>query len=401
MEQEIKDVASSVPSSVLEKVEKALSGLLNRYVCSNTSSPSPINIEDKRSNTVDTVLTLVGKLNTDGAAAVGSGATAANLVASVGRVAETAKKIADVSKCVGGVSSIFHLVAPGAQGASTCMEANRGRKVLPVALGRVGVLLEHVLKSLGGIMTSSRDADVTEIDFVFDTLKQAVRAMDMAETQQLRGRGREFMNAEDVEQAERKIQELRQMAVIAGNASKICSVDEEVNKLKEEWNICDDELHHVRPSLSPFFSGRPMELGTLADILEKHGSAVITQYGGVGKTKLMIAFADRAERDEAVPGSVFWVTIDGGERDLIESLAELAEKLTQRKIGEKSRRGGDLIVAVLKQGLDKRAGLWLLCLDNAHDGKVNGTLNEVRVISGGPRGNGWVVVTSCNELKVD
>ncbi len=75
--------------------------------------------------------------------------------------------------------------------------------------------------------------------------------------------------------------------------------------------------------------------------LNKWGSMVITQYGGVGKPELMIAFADRAEKDKLVSGGVFWVTVDGGENDVVESLAELVEKLAKKKIGEKERRNAN------------------------------------------------------------
>ncbi len=51
----------------------------------------------------------------------------------------------------------------------------------------------------------------------------------------------------------------------------------------------------------------------------------------------MVAFADQAEREGQVPGGVFWVTVDGGERDLIDSLAELAERLVRRKMCKKER----------------------------------------------------------------
>ena len=85
--------------------------------------------------------------------------------------------------------------------------------------------------------------------------------------------------------------------VTARSTSRICSVAEEVAQLKEQKN-CSGWLHHVRPSVSAFFSGRTKELKTLKDKLEKWGSAVITHYGGVGKTELMTAFADRAGRTD-------------------------------------------------------------------------------------------------------
>ncbi len=121
---------------------------------------------------------------------------------------------------------------------------------------------------------------------------------------------------------------------------------------------------------------------------------VVTQYGGLGKTESMIALADRAEREEVVPGGVFWVMVDGGDRDVISSLARLAEKLACKKMREEERRNPNIVLAALKQGLDGIEGRWLLCLDNADDSEVNGILNEVCRIAGGTRGKGWIVVTS-------
>ncbi len=202
------------------------------------------------------------------------------------------------------------------------------------------------------------------------------------------------MNAEDVKEVERKIEELESLVVTASNTSRICAVDEKVNLLQEGRENSNNGRHHVRPPVSAFFSGRKKELKTLKDMLEKQGSAVVTQYGGVGKTELMVAFADQAEQDQHEPGGVFWLTVDGNLRDVIGSLARLAEKLTRRKMSEEERRNANLVIAELKQGLDERQGRWLLCLDNADDSRVSGILNEVCGIAVPSRGNGWIVVTS-------
>ncbi len=337
---------------------------------------------------------MVDKLSAQGAGAVGSGSTMAMLLTNLEHVAETAKLIGEVSKCVAGVSHIFNLVALCALGVAMCVEANRGQRVVPSALDRMGTLLEYVLKSLAEIVKPSRGVNRVDIDFVFDALKETVCGMDTAETQLLQGRVGQIINAGNVKDVEEKLKDLIHRAVTSGNIAKISMVREDVKQLKEEQEIRDDGLHHVPPSLSVFYSGRTEELDTLRETLEKHGSAVITQYGGVGKTELMIALADRAERDGIVPGGVFWVTIDRGERDAIRSLAKLAEKLTLRKMNEEEHRNGNLVVAALKQGLEGREGRWLLCLDNADDSKLGGILNEVCGVARGTQGNGWVVVTS-------
>ncbi len=59
------------------------------------------------------------------------------------------------------------------------------------------------------------------------------------------------------------------------------------------------------PSLSPFFVGREEERGRLLRMFERHGSAAITQYGGAGKTQLMVSFAECAREQGLLPGGIF------------------------------------------------------------------------------------------------
>ncbi len=392
LQKQVRDAASRGPSAGVEELEIAFGALTPSTVASNPSStPTENKWGDNLVHLPEQMqkLSLVDDLTSHGTAAVKTGAAFTKLVANVERVAETAEFMADVSKCVAGVSTVFHLVVLSAQVVSMCAEANRGRRVLLFALGRVVILLRYVLESLAEVLKPSGNANELDKDFVLNVLKQTVCTMAMAETQLLRGRGSQIMNAEDVKEVERKMEHLEQLVVTASNTSRICAMAQ----LKEQ-EIGSDGLHHIRPSVSAFFSGRKKELKTLGDILKKWGSAVVTQYGGAGKTELMTAFADQLERDEQVTGGVFWVTVDGGEKDVIGSLARLAEKLNRKKMSEDERRNGTLVIASLEQGLGKRQGRWLLCLDNADDSKVRGILNEVCGL-GGPSGrNGWVVVTS-------
>ncbi len=354
MQPEINDVARRAPSSEVEELEKALSGLTTSIVGTKSSSMSFYSVEERCCNILGALpeqmqkLTAVDDLTVHGAAGVETGATFTKLMTGVESVAETAEFIADVSKCVTGVSTIFHLVALRAQVVRMCVEAERGQRILPVALGQLTILLRHILASLAEVLKSSKIVHVSTIGFVFDVLKETMCTIDLAETQLLRGRGSEIMNAGDVREVERKIDALRQMAVIACNTSMICEIGEEVTELKKDLKTWENGPHHVRPSVSAFFSGRKKELNTLEDILEKRGSAVITQYGGVGKTELMAAFADQADREASVPGGVFWVTVDGDCRDVINSLAGLAEKLIGRKMGKEDRRNANLVIEELK-----------------------------------------------------
>ncbi len=96
------------------------------------------------------------------ATGVETGVTLTKLVACVTKVAETAEFVADASKCVTKVSTVFHLIRLGAQGVSMCAEACRGRRVLPVALDQIVILLRYVLESLTEILGSSQSVDETD-----------------------------------------------------------------------------------------------------------------------------------------------------------------------------------------------------------------------------------------------
>ncbi len=408
LQQEMKDASGA------GKLEEALGSLTNSVACVGPSSTSTENAEEKLRDKLVKLpeklqkLSIVEKLTTHSATALGLGGTVDKLAAGAERVSETAEFLADLSKCVGGFSTIFQLVSIGAQGVLMCVDASRDQKVLPAALAEITILLRYILEILAQMMKSSQTVKETATNIMFDALKETMSIMDMAEAQILRGPISQIMSAEDAKKVEKKLEELTRMAVIAGNtsraaenaskmadnSSRICAVGEKVNRLEEgRENWCEGP-HHVRPSLSAFFSGRQKELKTLRHILENWGSAAITQYGGAGKTELMVAFAEQAEQDEQVPGGVFWVTVDGDVRDVIGSLAGLAEKLTGRKMREDERQNANLVMASLKQELSEREGRWLLCLENADDSKVSGILDQVCGMVGPSQSNGWVVVNS-------
>ena len=80
----------------------------------------------------------------------------------------------------------------------------------------------------------------------------------------------------------------------ATNISKTSVLSEKVTRLEKQSKNIYDERHHVQPEILPFFVGCTKKLEKLSEILRVRGSAVITQYGGAGKTELMAAFAAHA-----------------------------------------------------------------------------------------------------------
>ncbi len=209
LHQEMKNGASRAPSRGVEEPEISVGALATNIVSTELSLMSPDKVKEKWTDILGTLpehmekLSIVDKLSAQRGAAVGLGGTLVNLVASAERVTETAELLADLSKCITGFSTIFQLVSLSARRVSMCVEASRGRRVLPVALGQITVLLRYVLESLTKIMKHSSIVNETAVDFVFNTLKESVCVMDLAEVQLLRGRVAQIMN-EDVKKVEKK-----------------------------------------------------------------------------------------------------------------------------------------------------------------------------------------------------
>lgn len=101
-------------------------------------------------------LAMVDELINQGKSAMETGATLTKLQTSVECVVETVEFVDDVSKCVGSVNIILFLVALGAQGVPTFVEAHRKRRVLPIALGQIVRLQGYLLKGLIEITKHSR-----------------------------------------------------------------------------------------------------------------------------------------------------------------------------------------------------------------------------------------------------
>ncbi len=145
LQQEVVNIANNALPSGVKEIEHVFGGLVVGRVGTKPSSSPTNNIEEKGCGKLGTFpekmekLSIVDDLIAHVTAAVETGATLSKLVGSVERVTETAEFVADVSKCIVGVSTIFHLVALSAKGVSMYVEANRGRKALPVAFGRIAI----------------------------------------------------------------------------------------------------------------------------------------------------------------------------------------------------------------------------------------------------------------------
>ncbi len=128
-------------------IERTLGGFGISRISADLSSISVDRLEGNRTDNFGTLPeqteepSILDELIDYGSAAVETCAALPKFVAE--HVAETAEAVADQSKCVAGVSTIFHLVALGAQGVSMCADASRRRRVLLVILGQIMALLQY------------------------------------------------------------------------------------------------------------------------------------------------------------------------------------------------------------------------------------------------------------------
>ena len=254
LQQQLQDIANRVSSYGVEELEEGVRRLVPTNVAAIPSSFSTNKAGERWTDGLRKLpehlekLKVVDQLTNHGTAGAGSAATMVKLVTCVDQVAETAQFVADLSKSIAGVGTIFNLVALRAKGVSRCAEASRGRRELPAALGRLVILLRYVLKSLMEVMMPSKSVDEFDKDFTFEILSEIVSTIDMAETQLLRGWAGQVRKAESVKEVEQKIKELEQRVMISRNISRVCVLSRKLQRLEEEPEIYVDGLHHVRPS---------------------------------------------------------------------------------------------------------------------------------------------------------
>ena len=128
-------------------------------------------------------LKLLNEMRVQTTVAVETASTLVKLVSGAECVKEPAEFVTDASKCVVGMRTIHQLVVISTRIVSMYAEDSRGRRVLPLALCRILILVRYVLRSLAEIMNPSSIAELIHEDFVFDRLQKAVDTMDTIETQ--------------------------------------------------------------------------------------------------------------------------------------------------------------------------------------------------------------------------
>lgn len=101
----------------------------------------------------------------------------------------------------------------------------------------------------------------------------------------------------------------------------------------------------------------------------------------------MTAFAKLAEREEWIPGRLFWIPAHGKMEHFMASLVSFAEARLQSNLRENERYMLNHVFSAVKECLTGSTGRWLLCIDNADDSCLNGAIADPT------RGTGWFLVT--------
>ncbi len=120
-----------------------------------------------------------------------------------------------------------------------CAEANRGQRVLPVALDEVVRLLHYVLDDIIGIVIPSPWVEAMDVELVFEVLERFANTISTAETQILRGWCGQLVNAGDVREVKENISELSRDTFMLRIAARIARQFERQERLDELENRLD------------------------------------------------------------------------------------------------------------------------------------------------------------------
>ncbi len=116
----------------------------------------------------------------------------------------------------------------------------------------------------------------------------------------------------------------------------------------------------------------------LLRILERHGSAAISQYGEAGKTQLMMSFAVCTRDQGLVSVGIFFLSLRKAAREtFLSSFVVFVQTLVQFALPERERRCTRAVVCSLGQELQKSEVRWLLCVDSSDSADTAEILGDV------------------------
>ena len=217
-------------------------------------------------------------------------------------IADAAEAIADMSKCVSVVGGVLQIVAITARCMHMVSEASRGRRYLPSLHSELIELLSCACECAMVVVDAESGMEKFRLNHVFSIQEQCIETLGSIEEQLMRRWMNQAWNANLMSDTESKVIRLREGIVTALNSRDIADLRRIVNEMTSYGTKTVMEDIVPIPTLSRFFFGRKEERRKLLDILERHGSAGISQHGGAGKTELMEYFAEYARGQRLVFG---------------------------------------------------------------------------------------------------
>lgn len=155
------------------------------------------------------------------------------------------------------------------------------------------------------------------IRYIFEVLRGVLDLLGRIETQLMPEAWAQVFNAKEVTEVESAMDEMIQKVFHVVLAKKQFIDQNEMSKelrylrtliqelLNSESDLFVNEAPPI-PDLSPFFVGRKRGLNDMKGVLIEYGTAAITQFGGVGRTQLMVAFVEQFQSD--FPSGVHWIS---------------------------------------------------------------------------------------------
>lgn len=311
--------------------------------------------------------------------------------ASAPGIKETKEFAGSIAKCITVVGYAFQVVNLCITIAEMASEAKQGLKALPKIRARADALRSKFVECMLAILHPDGQVDEILVQNMFKVQEQVWGTLDNIESHIMCHRFSRFLKAASLDHAEQELESLEQNVISMMNTSKIventraiaentCALSK-IQKDLESLQHTDVSFElsdpRYRPRLNPYFVGRREEICTLKAKLMEYGSMVISKFGGVGKTQLLIAFAEAAEKEGLIPGGCFWVPAHGSRADVMNSLANFVESLNQRKLQLEHRNDALYVLGELQKQLASVNGRWLICLDNADEPEINGIIGDL------------------------
>lgn len=266
-------------------------------------------------------------------------------------------------------------------------EAGRCSRLMPALHKKVQDLLNHTSQCLISFLHPSVHVPPLLITSLLRTQQKSIDFMTGVEDYMMQSKVSQFFNSSDVKKLENLMEELEQ------RVSMIVSIGEVAKLQSTEIYVILPPIYE-RSSVTPYFTGREEEMSTLENTLDKYNSAAIMQYGGIGKTQLMTAFAEKAEKKSWISGGSYWTQAHGDKNKLLSALVRFASSLTGIRLVGEEKRDFDLVISMLKRKLRSSKEKWFLCIDNADDPTTNSVIGSLCTLTRTGTSKGWVLVTS-------